>query len=251
MTALNIQQALAPVTHEGNPMIDARALHGWLGNKKHFNDWVKARIEDYGFAEGTDFYTEKCKTGGRPRVDYLLTVDMAKELSMVERTDRGRETRQYFIQMEKAAREMAADHIANGIAEAIPESFDKGMELAERLTGMMEQQQAFMAEQAKVMAALVERISSTSNVVPHPALKEAAAPRPAEKTWVSARDAYFMMSKESLFPCGAQLSRAVSPLGQQLSEACRQRGIQWREIDRWGTPTRHYPVELLTELYGY
>lgn len=86
MTNLTIEQALAPVTHEGNPMIDARALHGWLGNKQDFTSWAKRRIEDYGFIDGVDFSLIRVKTGGRPRTDYLLTVDMAKELSMVERT---------------------------------------------------------------------------------------------------------------------------------------------------------------------
>ena len=84
-------------------MIDARSLHNWLGNGKQFADWMKARITDYGFEEGADYFTEKCKTGGRPRTDYLLTLDTAEELAMVERTDIGRDTRRYFIQMEKAA----------------------------------------------------------------------------------------------------------------------------------------------------
>lgn len=67
-------------------MIDARALHGWLGAKWAFSRWMTNRIEEYGFKEGEDFLPSKVKTGGRPRTDYLLTVDMAKELSMVERT---------------------------------------------------------------------------------------------------------------------------------------------------------------------
>lgn len=70
-------------------MIDARALHGWLGNRDRFATWVKDRITQYGFAEGEDYFGLSRKTGGRPRTDYLLTVDMAKELSMVERTDKG------------------------------------------------------------------------------------------------------------------------------------------------------------------
>ena len=84
-------------------MFDARALHGWLKAKDQFNQWVRRRIEEYGFEEGTDFRTIRCKTRGRPRIDYLVTPDMAKELSMVERTERGRQTRRYFIEMEKAA----------------------------------------------------------------------------------------------------------------------------------------------------
>lgn len=73
------------MTHEGDQMVDARALHEWLGSKQHFNDWMRNRIADYGFDDGEDFHIKICKTGGRPRTDYLLTVDMAKELSMVER----------------------------------------------------------------------------------------------------------------------------------------------------------------------
>jgi anti-repressor protein len=90
-------------------MIDARGLHGWLGQKQRFNDWIRERLEAYGFRDGEDFYCFSSKTGGRPRTDYLLTLDMAKELAMVERSDIGRETRRYFIQMERAARDMAGD----------------------------------------------------------------------------------------------------------------------------------------------
>ena len=87
-------------------MIDARALHGWLGTKTRYTQWLQERIAEYGFSEGGDFFRIVGKTGpkgGRPRTDYLLTVDMAKELAMVERSKVGRMTRQYFIEMEKAA----------------------------------------------------------------------------------------------------------------------------------------------------
>ena len=84
-------------------MIDARSLHGWLDIKDPFHQWVSRRLKEYGFEEGTDPCTSLFKPGGRPRKDYLITIDMAKELAMVERTDKGRETRRYFIQMEKAA----------------------------------------------------------------------------------------------------------------------------------------------------
>lgn len=86
-------------------MIDARALHGWLGPKQRFNDWVRERLSQYAFEEGTDFYCFSSKTGGRPRTDYFLTINMAKELAMVERTPIGQMTRRYFIKMEEAALE--------------------------------------------------------------------------------------------------------------------------------------------------
>lgn len=101
-------------------MFDARALHGWLKPSTRFNDWMARRVEDYGFEVGTDFHSFLSKTGGRPRQDYLITIDMAKELSMVERTERGRQTRRYFIEMEKAARQMAAELIELGKPEVVP-----------------------------------------------------------------------------------------------------------------------------------
>jgi anti-repressor protein len=91
-------------------MIDARSLHGWLNVRQRFNDWLRERLAQYGFEEGEDFYCLSSKTGGRPRKDCLLTLDMAKELAMVERTDVGRETRRYFIRMERAALPISQDH---------------------------------------------------------------------------------------------------------------------------------------------
>ena len=86
-------------------MIDARGLHGWLGNKERFTQWAARRIMEYGFAEGLDFFRSFGKTKGRPRIDYLLTINMAKELAMIERTAIGSQTRRYFIEMEQVALE--------------------------------------------------------------------------------------------------------------------------------------------------
>lgn len=127
LSAKSGKKALAPIDHEGNPMIDARALHGWLGSGDRFDQWLRRRCREYGFAEGEDFYPHKFVLidGAKPhhrRKDYLLTLDMAKELAMVERTEVGRETRRYFIRMERAAVQMANDHVARGTPEAIPQA---------------------------------------------------------------------------------------------------------------------------------
>ena len=106
-------------------MFDARALHGWLGTDTQFKDWISRRIKEDRFVEGEDFVRRSCLSskgrGGWNRKDYLITIDMAKELAMVERTVRGRATRRYFIEMEKAAREMAQTLIAQGQPEAVPQ----------------------------------------------------------------------------------------------------------------------------------
>lgn len=115
---MTIAQALAPVSADGPFQFDARALHGWLGVGRRFTSWLQERCKEYGFAEGEDFLPVSGKNRGRPRKDYLLTTDMAKELAMVERTEVGRETRRYFIRMERAAMQMASDHVAQGTPEA-------------------------------------------------------------------------------------------------------------------------------------
>lgn len=86
---------------------DGRELHVFLQNGKQFSDWIKHRIEQYGFEENQDFalasLKSEAKHGGHNRKDYHLTLDMAKELSMVENNEQGRMARRYFIGMERQA----------------------------------------------------------------------------------------------------------------------------------------------------
>lgn len=87
-------------------LCDARDLHAFLGVGRFFSHWIKERIDQYGFVEGEDFLPFLAKsTGGRPATEYHLTIDMAKELAMVENNDQGRQVRRYFIAMEREARE--------------------------------------------------------------------------------------------------------------------------------------------------
>ncbi|EWC40182.1 antA/AntB antirepressor family protein [Stutzerimonas stutzeri] len=87
-------------------LCDARDLHQFMQVGRDFSNWIKGRIEQYGFVEGEDFSPVLAKsTGGRPGLEYHLTLDMAKELAMVENNDQGRQVRRYFIAMERQARE--------------------------------------------------------------------------------------------------------------------------------------------------
>jgi phage anti-repressor protein len=101
--------ALVPVFtgDNGTTLCNARDLHATLENGDHFATWIKERIEKYGFTEGDDFFGNSRKTRGRPATDYHLTLDMAKELAMVENNERGRQVRRYFIKLEKEARDKA------------------------------------------------------------------------------------------------------------------------------------------------
>ena len=88
-----------------NLLISAILLHQKLKIKTRFSDWIQRRVEKYGFEENLDFYSDLSKsTGGRKATDYLLTLDTAKELAMLEENEIGRSIRRYFIQKEKEAR---------------------------------------------------------------------------------------------------------------------------------------------------
>lgn len=100
-----IANELIPVyqTDTGERIVDGRELHEGLKVGRDFTTWMKERIEKYGFIEGEDFSPVLVKTsdGGRPRTDYILKLDMAKELAMVENNEQGRRARRYFIEVEK------------------------------------------------------------------------------------------------------------------------------------------------------
>lgn len=86
------------------PLVDARTLHAFLEVGRDFSNWIKARIFDYDFVENQDYVLTLAKKGERQNVivhEYHLTLDMAKELAMVERSERGRQVRRYFIALEK------------------------------------------------------------------------------------------------------------------------------------------------------
>jgi len=82
--------------------VSGRSLHEFLEIETRYNDWFHRMVE-YGFIEGMDFYSILSEsTGGRPGTDHQLTIDMAKEVCMIQRTERGKQARQYFIEVEKA-----------------------------------------------------------------------------------------------------------------------------------------------------
>jgi anti-repressor protein len=84
------------------PTVNGRDLHDALQVKTAYKDWFP-RMCEYGFSEGTDFCSFLSESsGGRPAVNHQLTIDMAKQLCMIQRTDIGRKFRQYFIQVEDA-----------------------------------------------------------------------------------------------------------------------------------------------------
>lgn len=94
---------LIKINYEGgNPTVSARTLHEFLEVGSHFKDWFP-RMCEYGFTENIDFCSILSEsTGGRPSKDYQITIPMAKELCMIQRTEKGKQARLYFISLENA-----------------------------------------------------------------------------------------------------------------------------------------------------
>ena len=99
--------------------VNARELHAFLESKQDFSTWIKNRVEQYDFVENQDFLITLSKTpsGGRPSQEYYITLDTAKELAMVERNEKGKQARQYFIECEKKLREVVQPQPAQPIGE--------------------------------------------------------------------------------------------------------------------------------------
>ena len=83
--------------------VNARDIHSYLEVKTHLSTWMKRAIDKYDFKENIDFSILKSANpnGGIDKVDYIVTIDMAKELAMLENNQKGKEIRRYFIKVEK------------------------------------------------------------------------------------------------------------------------------------------------------
>ena len=97
------------INGEVQQTVNARELHAFLQSKQDFSTWIKNRVEQYDFVENQDYTLLHKKmeqvSGAKHLIEYYITLDMAKELAMVERNDKGKQARQYFIDCERKLRE--------------------------------------------------------------------------------------------------------------------------------------------------
>ncbi|WP_020244981.1 antA/AntB antirepressor family protein, partial [Escherichia coli] len=128
MTSQLIPVFNGTISNETALLVNARDLHTFLDVGKRFASWIVERIAEYGFVENQDFMIisqVREKIGrGRPAKDYHLTLDTAKELAMVERNEKGRQVRRYFIECEKRLRqqETKVEKVLSGFMPAIMEA---------------------------------------------------------------------------------------------------------------------------------
>ena len=106
--------ALIPINdNNGKKAVSARDLHAFLESKQDFSTWIKNRIEKYDLVENVDYVTAPqiygtANGGHSTRLEYALTIDAAKELSMVEGNEKGKQARKYFIACEQKLKEMSS-----------------------------------------------------------------------------------------------------------------------------------------------
>lgn len=153
----NLGELLPIKENNGQRAVNARDLHSFLGSKQQFTDWMNNRIKKYGFIENKDYEVfhnvMKNPEGGRPSDEYALSIGMAKELSMVENTARGREARLYFIACEEKAKSLAP-------APVLPQTYIEALKAL--IAAEEEKQQLQLANQsmkpkAEYFDSLVER----------------------------------------------------------------------------------------------
>ncbi|MCX8396018.1 antA/AntB antirepressor family protein, partial [Escherichia coli] len=117
MTSQIIPVFNGTIANETTLLCNARDLHAFLGVGKMFAHWIKDRLGEYGFVENQDFVIA-CQNwqakgrGGHNRKDYHLTLDTAKELAMVERNEKGRQIRRYFIECERKLHQQSSTILA-------------------------------------------------------------------------------------------------------------------------------------------
>ncbi|MFR9881658.1 antA/AntB antirepressor family protein [Corynebacterium striatum] len=92
---------------DGIQAVMGRDLHAFLEVSERYTQWF-SRMEEYGFTAGQDFIRETGKsTGGRPSLNHIISLDMAKEISMIQRSEKGKQARAYFLECERRAKQPA------------------------------------------------------------------------------------------------------------------------------------------------
>ena len=133
--------ALIKITYGGDrPTVSGRELHEFLEVNSNYTTWFE-RMAEYGFTEGADFipFSEE-STGGRPSINHQLTIDMAKEISMIQRNEKGKQARQYFIAVENEYKALSSRPMSQ--LEIMRGMIDSQIQTEQRVTRLENKMQA-------------------------------------------------------------------------------------------------------------
>lgn len=144
--------------------VSGRELHDFLEVGRDFTNWMKQMI-GYGFNEHADYevYAKNGEnpSGGRPSVDYSMTIDMAKEICMIQRTDKGKQARQYFIECEKRLKAVNVPHDSYMISDPV----ERALKWAEEEKVRQAQVKQLEEQHPKVLFADSVSVSKTEILV--------------------------------------------------------------------------------------
>lgn len=198
------------MNEKGEQLVDGRELHNRLGVKTPYKNWFP-RVSEY-FIEGEDFSTILCEsTGGRPSINHVMTLDMAKHVAMLQRSEIGKEIRQYFIDFEK-------------------EHSKKKLTPAEQLF-----------EQAKYMVELERRVEDT----------EQSVKRLEHNIRRVTTSDYFTVIAYANMNNIKPNTYNTSSVGRKASKMCRERNINIGKVvdSKYGL-INTYPSNILDEIFG-
>lgn len=201
-------QELIPIQQppDGRPVVSARELHRFMQTPSRFNDWIK-RALSYDFIQGQDYEevllkSEKNPEGGRPLSDYALSLDCAKQIAMLQRSERGKQARQYFIEAEKRLQKQGSQTEAT---------------LAQSAEILLQQVQLMM-EQSRQLAQHGQRLTHLETILS----QLASGRRPVEPGYLQEQ-----VSQAPAVPVTRQ------HLIDLVEIYCQQRGVEARETWDW------------------
>lgn len=147
---------------QGSEVVSARELYDFLEVKARFTDWCN-RMFEYGFESQKDFFTIlRESNGGRPSTDYALTLDTAKEIAMLQRSEKGKQARQYFIECERIAKERISKPLSP--AEQLLANAQLLVDLERKQNEMDDRLKAIEETRNEATRALLEAERSTDEV---------------------------------------------------------------------------------------
>lgn len=206
---------------DGKQAVSARELYTFLEIQTPFTMWAE-RMFEYGFTENVDYVSLSQKSekpqGGRPQIDYALTIDCAKEISMLQRNEKGKQARKYFIEVEKNWKER-----------------QKSLTPAE----MLLQQCQMLVEQERRLRDVEENQKSIEEKVSIIEAKTKTTP-----------DYFTVVGYATLHEIDVNV-KIASSLGRKAAMLCKKRGILMEEIPdpRFGR-VKTYPEVVLDEVFN-
>lgn len=152
---------------EGKKLVSARELHEFLGLQKRFSAWIEQYIKkdnEYLFIEGEDFTSVLTSTvvnngAKRELQDYAITINMAKEISMVTKNDKGKQARKYFIECEKQLKQAQQPQLPQTYLEAL-----KSLVASEEERIRLEEEKKLLIEEKGQLQSTLNKFLSTKGL---------------------------------------------------------------------------------------